>query len=127
MKQELKEASRLKEYAISFGVPANKVFIEDNSRNTHENAQYSMRFLSEKGLDQDTFLLITSAFHMRRAAACFDKENAKYVPFTTGYFSRPLDWTPDELFLPSLDAMSSWHLLMREWVGMLAYKVAGYI
>lgn len=127
LKQELKEAPKLKEYAIASGVPADKISIEGDSRNTHENAVNTVQFLKEKNLEKDTFLLITSAFHMRRASASFDKEAASFVPFTTGYISRPLDYTPDELFIPSLDALSLWHLLIREWFGMAAYKISGYI
>ncbi len=127
LKPELKEAPKLKEYAVNSGVPAEDILIEPNSRNTYENASLSKSFLQEYGFADGTILLITSAFHMRRASACFEKQGLSFVPFSTGYKTRPLDWTPDQVFIPSLDAISIWHLLIREWIGMLAYKFAGYI
>ncbi|MEQ9299862.1 MAG: YdcF family protein [Cyclobacteriaceae bacterium] len=127
LKPELKEAPRLKEYAIKAGIPTEDIFIEPLSRNTNENASFSKSFLDENGFSGSTIVLVTSAFHMRRASACFEKQNVSYVPFSTGYKTRPLDWTPDQVFIPSLGAMSIWHLLIREWVGMVAYKLAGYI
>lgn len=127
LKPELKEAPRLKDYAIAAGVPPQVITVEDNSRNTYENAKFSMDVLKQNGYDKDTFLLVTSAFHMRRAAACFEKENARFVCFSTGYISKPMNWTPHELIVPSLDAMSKWHLLVHEWIGLIAYTLAGYV
>lgn len=127
LKPDLKEAPRLKAYAVNSGVSRDDIFVEPDSRNTYENASLSKAFLQEHGFADDTLLLISSAFHMKRASACFESQGLSHVPFSTGYKTRPLDWTPDQTFIPSLDAMAVWHLLIREWVGMLAYKFAGYI
>jgi hypothetical protein len=33
----------------------------------------------------------------------------------------------DVLIVPKMDALAIWNSLIKEWVGMAAYKVAGYI
>jgi len=123
----LREAPKLKTYAIAAGVSAEDIIVEPDSRNTHENAQFTVQYLAENELISEPFVLVTSAFHMKRAAACFRKEGAIFIPFSTGYKTKPLDWTPDELIIPSLGALATWHTLIREWVGMIMYQLAGYV
>lgn len=72
-------------------------------------------------------LLVTSAFHMRRAVACFEKQDIAMDYFTCDFRARPRTFKFDLLFIPKLEAVIIWQRLIKEWVGMLAYKIAGYI
>jgi uncharacterized SAM-binding protein YcdF (DUF218 family) len=83
--------------------------------------------LDSLGVKADDCLLITSAFHMRRSLACYRKADLNIEPFTTDFYSHPRYFYPDGLFIPSIDAMMLWHKLFKEWLGLAAYKVAGYI
>jgi len=31
------------------------------------------------------------------------------------------------LFIPHVEALLNWHIISREWVGIISYKVVGYI
>ena len=119
------ESLALKEFAMSAGVRARDIVIDTLSRNTWENAKNTRRILVEKGA-QDEVLVITSAFHMRRAAGCFEHLGVHHDTFPTDYYGGPFRFTPDELIIPNLYALQLWTILIKEWVGILAYKVAGY-
>ncbi|MFW6102034.1 MAG: YdcF family protein, partial [Bacteroidota bacterium] len=76
-----KEAHYLKQYLLDWGIPRNDILVEKDSRNTYENA----RNTAEKYHDQNgSYLLITSAFHMRRALGCFKKQGINPEVFPTG-------------------------------------------
>jgi uncharacterized SAM-binding protein YcdF (DUF218 family) len=51
------------------GVPQDAIFVENQSRNTRENAEYSVRWLKQH--DARRAIIVTSWFHSRRAVACF--------------------------------------------------------
>jgi uncharacterized SAM-binding protein YcdF (DUF218 family) len=72
-------------------------------------------------------LLITSAFHMRRSLACYRKANLDIEPFSTDFYAHPRFFYLDGLLIPTIDAVLLWHKLFKEWLGIIAYKVAGYI
>ena len=63
------EADVLKKQLQDFGIGGERVFVEDLSRDTHENALYSASIIRAHGWKR--LLLVTSAFHMARASDCF--------------------------------------------------------
>lgn len=120
------EAIWLKKILVDAQVPERDILIEDRSRNTRENAVNSQALLA---LENDTAasLLITSAYHMRRAEACFEKIGMSVDIFPVGVRSEPLTFTPDKLLIPNASALSTFEVVIREMVGTVAYRVAGYI
>ena len=64
---------------------------------------------------------------MRRSLACYRKAGLNIEPFSTDFYSHPRYFYPDGLLIPKIEAMINWHKLMKEWVGFVAYKLAGYI
>jgi len=125
--QEHKEAPKMAEALELFGVPKDKIIIEDQSRNTHENAVYSAGILAQRFSPNPQILLVTSAFHMKRAYACFKEENINCDLLSADFLAHPRQYTPDVLFIPSYEAFFIWNKLMKEWFGIIAYKIAGYI
>jgi uncharacterized SAM-binding protein YcdF (DUF218 family) len=63
------EADALRDALARDGVPAAAVLRERCSFSTRENAEYVARLLGRRGIDDVT--LVTSAWHMARAAALF--------------------------------------------------------
>ncbi|MEB2785477.1 YdcF family protein [Algoriphagus persicinus] len=121
------EAELLQRFLLMTGVPAEDVMIEDRSKNTHENALFTKAFLEEKGIDTDReFMLITSAFHMKRAKACFDKVGLATEAFPTDYYSNDTKYDIPTLFFPDPYSIFIWHKLSKEWLGILVYKLVGY-
>lgn len=122
----IKEAEYIRQLWLQFGVPDEDIIMESESRNTHENAVETKKVL--KGLDiEGKFLLVTSATHMRRALACFSKEEIEVVPFCADKKTGPRKFYPDYLLVPKSSALGRWNVLLHEWIGCITYKVAGYI
>ncbi|MFY0626885.1 MAG: YdcF family protein [Reichenbachiella sp.] len=120
------ESIQLRSFAISMGVRSRDIIVDDKSRNTWENAHNSRKILVDKKA-RGKVLLITSAFHMPRAKACFDKLGFHTDTFPTDYYGGPFRFTIDEIILPKLYGLQIWSILIKEWAGLTAYKIAGYI
>jgi len=67
------EADRFARIALDKGVPAEAIFIENQSTNTGENILFTQRLLEEKGLHPQTFLLVQKPYMERRSYATFKK------------------------------------------------------
>lgn len=122
----ISEAERMKRVMLLSGVPEAAILIEGESRNTYENAAFSRQLLQERFPD-GRYLLVTSAFHMRRAAACFEKQGLKVTPFSTDFFSIDPHYGPEHFLVPDPEAIFAWSKLIKEWVGYITYKMMGYM
>lgn len=67
----------------SLGVPEDKILLEDKSINTTQNAVYSAEILREKNFQHP--LVVTSAFHMRRAVLNFSRQGIEVIPYPTDF------------------------------------------
>ncbi|MEJ1241586.1 YdcF family protein [Chryseolinea sp. T2] len=121
------EADKFKKSMILMGVPDSVIMLENETRNTYESAVAVKPMLDSMHFSSSQCLLVTSAFHMRRSLACYRKAGLDIEPFSTDFYSNPRSFYPNSLLIPQLDAFSIWQKLFKEWVGMLAYKAAGYI
>jgi uncharacterized SAM-binding protein YcdF (DUF218 family) len=66
----LSEAEVGRNYAMAQGVPAEAIFIETRSTSTLENLTNAQAVATENGLD--SFLIVSTPFHMRRAMSLAD-------------------------------------------------------
>lgn len=121
------EADKFRAAMITMGVDSTDIAIENATRNTHESAVEVKKMLDTMNVSSSDCLLITSAFHMRRSLACYRKVGLDLQPFTTDFYAHDRIYYIDVLIVPKIDAILIWHKLAKEWVGMLAYKMAGYI
>ncbi len=122
-----KDNSQVLEFLMMCGVPEEDIILENNSRNTRENAAFVQSLIEEKSIP-DNVILVTSAFHMRRSMACFKKVGIDAIAFPCDFYtSLPKDRLSPEKMLPSSEVLNHWNFLIKEWIGIIAYKVAGYI
>jgi uncharacterized SAM-binding protein YcdF (DUF218 family) len=102
------------------GVPRQRLALENRSRNTWENAVYSRALAQPK--PGETWLLVTSAWHMPRAIGCFRKIGWNVLPWPVDYRTDPgrimLGFALGEQ-LAALD------LVTKEWVGLASYWAMG--
>lgn len=106
----------------TFGIPADRLVRETQSRTTSENVANSRAILAERGLGN--CLLITSAFHMPRAVGLFRAAGIPVTPWPTDYRTSGevglgLDFTQ-----PTLNAQQT-ATAVREWIGLAAYFLTG--
>ncbi|MBS1681708.1 MAG: YdcF family protein [Bacteroidetes bacterium] len=121
---EQNEALEIASVLQLMGVPVQDIVIEGKSRNTHESAVAVKRLLGNTTPEE--CILITSAFHMRRSLACFEKIGWKTDCFSVDFLSHHRQFTLDVLIVPSVESLMRWHTLVKEWVGMAVYKLMGY-
>ena len=117
------EAEAIGQFLRDLGVPADVILLEQNSRNTRENALYTAKLLNEHGIGR--VLLVTSALHMRRALASFQLLGVDAVPAATDFEvngqTRSLDWLPDA------EALAASSRTLREYLGYVVYRWRGWV
>ena len=126
LRPEDNEAKELAGLMVMMGVPAGDILQEGKSRNTHESA-VEVKNMLDTLTTADRTLLITSGYHMRRASACFAKAGWPCDHFSVDPQSHRRQFTPDVLFIPKNEPLNQWSMLWKEWLGMVAYWIAGYI
>jgi uncharacterized SAM-binding protein YcdF (DUF218 family) len=117
------EASIVKGYFESLGIAGRRIFLEDKSLTTEENAKFTARMLQPSPTSR--WLLVTSAYHMPRAMGAFRKAGFDVLPFSTG--ERTHGWY--QLWRPSSTATENLRRLdtaVHEWIGLFAYRLLGY-
>ena len=60
----ISEGEAMKAYALRQGVPQSAILVDNQSRNTHENLQFSYKIM-EKG--REDFVIVTNYYHLLRA------------------------------------------------------------
>jgi uncharacterized SAM-binding protein YcdF (DUF218 family) len=118
------EADVVSRQADVIGVPRSRLILENRSRNTRENATFSAEILHPK--PGERWLLLTSAWHMPRAVGCYRQAGFTVDAYPVDYRTR--GWA-DLLHFHgfSSDGLLQLDLAVKEWVGLVAYKLAGYI
>lgn len=126
---DLKESLALKRYLESISYSTNKFIIEADSRNTHENAEFTVKELTKRDpkIGSEKVLLITSALHMRRSLACFKKQGLNCTPYVTNRLAGPRKYAFDHMFVPNAESMHCWKAFLHEIVGFVIYSFMDYI
>jgi uncharacterized SAM-binding protein YcdF (DUF218 family) len=63
---------------------------------------------------------------MRRSRACFKEAGVQTTVFPVDYYSIDRSFYPNDLIIPSEKAFADWHILLREIIGYITYKLVGY-
>ena len=115
------------EEAISMGIPKNDLFTTDPVNNTLQEAKAIKKLLNnELPSTQKRIILVTSAFHMKRAKKIFESEGISVQPYPVDFSSNvsfysslrnPLIWMFSS---SSLNKSSS---AIREIIGRFVYGV----
>lgn len=116
------EAIGAKEFWLSLGVPAERIALEDKSRNTWENALFTRDLVKPK--KGEIWLLVTSAWHMPRSVGIFRRIGFDVVPYPVAYRT----WGNERDFSPvpaPVDRAIMLDCAVREWIGLLAYRLTG--
>jgi uncharacterized SAM-binding protein YcdF (DUF218 family) len=115
--QAVKMAHRLQQA----GVPDAALIVEGASRNTHQNALYSIAILRQRKLRN--VLLVTSGIHMPRAEASFAREGIAVIPAPAPDEYRG----PSSSWWPRRAALTLSARCLREYLGMWVYRVRGWV
>jgi len=117
------EAPAAKRLFVSLGIAAERVVLEDRSRDTAENAAFTRDLINPQ--PGQRWLLVTSAVHMPRAVGAFRRTGFAVVPYPVGYVTagQPSDFWE---FRPDVtDGLMLTTLAIHEWAGLVAYWLTG--
>lgn len=95
---------------------ANDIWIEDQSKDTAENAAYSAAILKEHGIQR--VAVVSQAWHLPRAIKLFERQGLIAYPAPTGYTHEDnlaiISW------LPNASSLENSAIAVKEYLGMLA-------
>ena len=115
-RQAFSEARAMAVFMQDLGVPAQAIALEETSRNTRQNADYSAALL--KARDIEHILLVTSALHMPRALALFKAQGLEVTPAPTDFEAGQEPPHGLLAWLPDAGALNGSALAMKELVGL---------
>jgi len=95
-------------------------WVETRSRDTAENAAYTAAILQPLGIRR--VLLVTHAFHMRRAQATFERAGFTVTPAPNSFLAGPGRFTWLKL-VPTAEAIASSRTALRELMGLAWYRL----
>lgn len=115
------------------GIPRQAMVFEPNSLNTYQNAVNTKEILQEKGIRE--ILLVTSAMHMPRSLAIFQKQGIKAIPAPTDFIISDRNFT--ELtyskestiisLIPDSGNLENTTLAIKEYLGTAIYRLRGWL
>ena len=113
------EGEVLKEYAISNGIPSEKIFVSKDVENTADESVAVKELISPS----KRIILVTSAYHMFRAKRLFEKQGLIVIPYKVDYKASGNNQVTFIDFLPSTGNLGLTETGMREVIGRLFYLV----
>jgi len=117
----ISEAEALAKEAMRFGIPQKAMLLEQTSRNTYEQAQRTSEILKQHQIKK--IVLVTSRFHLPRAAAAFRKAGLETIPVAAIAKGEERMTHP----FPSWGNALSVQLILNEYVGFVVYKFLGWL
>jgi len=121
-----REALIVQKYLLEIGIPSRDILVESESRNTRQNAVNSAEILN-KSYPNGKFILVTSGYHIPRAEKCFKKLGIDVTLYGVDHYAGFRKYSLRNILLPKTYALFKWDLLIHEWVGMVSYKIMGYV
>lgn len=118
----LTESEVARELLVGMGLDQARIEIEEESRDTCENAEMSLRAASPA--PGERWLLVTSASHMPRAMGCFRAAGFPVTPFPVDYRTQGFVevWHPSASIAKGLSALD---LAAHEWIALAGYRALG--
>lgn len=123
--QSLKEADYATDFYRDIGFGTDRIIFERQSRNTRENATLGKEAMAPK--PGETWLLITSAWHMPRAVGCFRAAGWPVIAYPTDYLTTGIEkpWWRELHFSPAR-GFNGLSLVLHEGVGLISYRLMGW-
>lgn len=119
-KQGISEADTMKDAAVSLGVAAKDIIVESNSRNTLESA------LALKKIGRGRVILVTSAYHMKRAVAILNKMDMDVIAAPADYISEQRG-VSFYSFIPTASNLVVSNTAISEYMSLTWYKIRGKV
>ncbi|KAB8314963.1 YdcF family protein [Tolypothrix campylonemoides VB511288] len=127
------ESADMASILTSIGIPEAAIVQEPDSLNTYENAVNVKKILVSRGIRR--VLLVTSAIHMPRSLLIFRRQGIDAIPTPTDFLIsegdlEELTSTPKAALLnvlPDVDNLKLFTAALKEYIGILAYRLRGWL
>lgn len=127
-------AEEMKALLTLAGVPEDAIWMQPESENTHDDAVFSAEILDENDITE--IILVTSAMHMPRAKALFEAQGLEVIPAPVDFTVTEQSWESafnprvGELvinLMPNSSALGLTTNAIKEYLGLLVYKIEGWL
>ena len=116
----LPNAKAMQSTARIFGVSEQDIILETESWDTEDEAR-----LIAPIVKKEPFYLVTSAVHMPRSMALFQKQGTNPVPAPTDFAFRSVQSPLGLRLMPNTSALSQSERSLREYLGMMWSRIRG--
>jgi uncharacterized SAM-binding protein YcdF (DUF218 family) len=116
------EAAYVRKALHEMNLPDSVVLSEDRSTNTVTNARFSRQVLAAKHL-KPPYILVTSAYHMRRSMYIFKKNGMDVIPYSSDYIVGNSKLLVTDYFIPNPEILYDWNLYIKEFFGLIVAHI----
>ena len=109
-------------FVLDEGIAATRIVVEEESRSTHENAVFAKELIRPG--PAETWILVTSAFHMPRAVASFRAVDWPVIPYPVDFKVSPKTGLRANFNLT--EGLGTATTAGKEWAGLLGYRLRGW-
>ncbi|TNB46415.1 YdcF family protein [Martelella lutilitoris] len=118
------EAEPAARFFADHGIAPERLLYEPDARNTAENAANTAKMLKDHAF-KGPCLLVTSAYHMPRSAALFEKAGVDTLPWPADYRTDGRPRLSASLDRPMTNA-AMLTTALREWAGLVTARLRGH-
>lgn len=112
------EGEYLRAIAFERGIESTRIRLTGDVLNTADEAREIAKMMT----DGQRIALVTSAFHMPRAATLFEKQGVDFVPVPVDFLTEVTRFKPTDL-IPDSEAVWQTSLFVREMIGRAYYAL----
>lgn len=116
------EASYVHKALREMNFPDSAILAEERSTNTVTNARFSKQILDAKHL-KAPYVLVTSAFHMRRAMYIFKKNGMDVIPYPCDYIGGNNRLSLFDYIIPDITTFYRWSYYIKEFFGLIVAHI----
>ncbi len=109
-KDSISNAEQMEQIALEMGVEPNKILLEKESKDTHQNAKEVAKIIEQQELE--SIILVTSGYHQKRAYQEFRAQLDDKIKIYNAPVAKDKDWS------------KTWFLSKRGWELALQEAVA---
>ncbi len=118
---DLNHSAVAKKFFNSLDINVKNIYFENKSRNTYENIVFAKKKINPD--KNEKWVLVTSAFHLKRAINVAEKLGWRFIPYPTDYkLPKKFIW---KLSFDFSGNLGSFHQSSHEWVGIISYYIMG--
>jgi len=118
-KTKITEGKVLEKFAIKYGVKKDDIVITKDVLNTSDEAKAVFDLIG----NNKTIILVTSAFHMKRAKFLFERQGINVIPYKVDYKTPPSLEFNFKDFIPSSLGLRKTEIAIREIIGRIYYSI----